>query len=123
MLVVVKKPHTKRPLFEISGTIPAWIIEGVKKNYGKDADFEDDENRLVRAKDSDWYKEMEKSITAGESLRAYRTRDGLTQSALAERVGMTPQRINEMEKGRRGISKETAKKLARFFKTSPARFI
>jgi DNA-binding XRE family transcriptional regulator len=124
MLVVVKKPHTKRPLFEISGRmIPAWILDGVKKNYGTNANIEENENELIRVEDSDWYKEMKKTITPGDSLRIYRTRDHLTQVALAAKIGATQQRINEWEKGKREMSKEIAKKLGELFGTSPVKFI
>jgi len=120
----VKKPHTKRPLFEIRGrTIPAWILDGVKKNYGSNADIEEDENELIRVQDSEWYKEMKRKMTPGNSLRIYRTRDRLTQNALATKIGVTQQRVNEMEKGKRGISKDIAKKIAELFGTSPAQFI
>jgi len=46
------------------------------------------------------------------ALRAYRTREDLTQRELAEKVG-TPQRhISEMETGKRPIGKEMAKRFA-----------
>ena len=124
MLVVVKKPHTKRSLFEIRGnSIPEWIISGVREKYGNSADIKDDDDELIRVEDSAWYKEMKKKTTPGDSLRIYRTRDQLTQKELANKIGVTQQRINEMEKGQRGISKEIAKKFGLMFGTSPVQFI
>lgn len=42
---------------------------------------------------------------------------GLSSSALAKAVGVTPARINEIVRGRRGITAETALRLARYFNT------
>ena len=46
------------------------------------------------------------------ALRAYRTRENLTQKALAERTGIPQHHISEMENGKRPIGKERARKLA-----------
>lgn len=43
----------------------------------------------------------------------------LTQVALAEHLGVPVQRINEIAKGKRGITPETAWLLAQAFQTSP----
>ena len=43
----------------------------------------------------------------------------LTQTRLAEHIGVTVQRVNEIVNGRRGISAETAWLLAQAFGTSP----
>lgn len=45
-------------------------------------------------------------------LRGIRRREGLTQTALAEAVGMKQSHISEMERGCRPIGKAAAKKLA-----------
>ena len=42
---------------------------------------------------------------------------GLSANALAKAVGVTPARINEIVRGRRGISAETALRLAKYFNT------
>jgi antitoxin HigA-1 len=44
---------------------------------------------------------------------------GLTQTYLAERLGIPIQRINEIAKGKRGITSETAWLLAGAFEISP----
>jgi len=41
----------------------------------------------------------------------------LSSTALASAVGVTPARINEIVRGRRGISADTALRLARYFGT------
>jgi DNA-binding XRE family transcriptional regulator len=47
------------------------------------------------------------------ALRAYRTRENLTQRQLAELTGIPQRHISEMENGKRGIGKEMARRLAR----------
>ncbi|MDE0058362.1 MAG: HigA family addiction module antitoxin [Defluviicoccus sp.] len=42
---------------------------------------------------------------------------GLSAAALAAAIGVTPARISEIVRGRRGISAETALRLARYFGT------
>lgn len=42
---------------------------------------------------------------------------GLSSTALAHALGVTPARINEIVRGKRGISADTALRLARFFGT------
>ena len=46
------------------------------------------------------------------ALRAYRTRENLTQKELSQKTGIPQHQISEMENGKRGIGKERAKKLA-----------
>ncbi len=43
---------------------------------------------------------------------------GVTQHHLAVEIGVPPRRINEIVHGKRGISADTALRLARFFGTS-----
>jgi DNA-binding XRE family transcriptional regulator len=46
------------------------------------------------------------------ALRAYRTRENLTQKQLAALTGIPQHHLSEMENGKRGIGKERARKLA-----------
>jgi DNA-binding XRE family transcriptional regulator len=46
------------------------------------------------------------------ALRAYRTRENLTQKQLSELTGIPQHHISEMENGKRGIGKLRARKLA-----------
>jgi len=45
---------------------------------------------------------------------------GLSQNRLALSIGVHPRRINEIVLGKRGITADTALRLAKFFGTSPA---
>lgn len=56
----------------------------------------------------------------GEILeRDYLNTRGITDRALAEAIGVSPNRISEIIRGRRAISADTAVRLARYFKTNP----
>jgi antitoxin HigA-1 len=44
---------------------------------------------------------------------------GLTQAALAKEFGISSNRLNELVRGKRGITADTALRLARRFGTSP----
>ena len=52
-------------------------------------------------------------------LKEYLEPMGLTQKALAAHVGISIQRINEIVRGKRGISPDTAWLLSEAFNTSP----
>lgn len=54
-------------------------------------------------------------ITPGDCMRGLRTREGLTQKQLAEKLGVRPHHISEMENGRRTISVQMAKKIQSIF--------
>jgi len=57
-----------------------------------------------------------KPIHPGEQLREEFMRPlGLSSNALARALGVTPARINEIVRERRGISADTALRLARYF--------
>lgn len=49
----------------------------------------------------------------GRILRGLRTREDLTQKSLAEKTGLRPHHISEMENGKRPIGKEVARRLAK----------
>jgi antitoxin HigA-1 len=58
-------------------------------------------------------------IHPGEILREeFMQPLGLSSNAVARAIGVTPARINEVVRERRGITAETALRLARFFGTS-----
>jgi antitoxin HigA-1 len=44
---------------------------------------------------------------------------GLSQEALARELGISRRRINELVNGRRGLTADTALRLAQYFKTGP----
>lgn len=57
-------------------------------------------------------------IHPGEILREeYMDPLGLSANALARALGVTPARVNDIVRGRRGITGDTALRLARYFGT------
>ena len=44
---------------------------------------------------------------------------GLTQLALADALGISRRRVNELVRGRRGVTPDTALRLAAYFRTDP----
>ncbi len=62
-------------------------------------------------------KEVFPDLHAGHALRGLRLREEMTQKALAERIGVKPSHISEMESGKRPIGKEMAKRLAEVLRT------
>ena len=59
-----------------------------------------------------------KPVHPGEILREeFMLPLGISSNALARAVGVTPARINEIVRERRGISADTALRLARYFGT------
>lgn len=57
-------------------------------------------------------------IHPGEILREeFMAPFGLSSTALAKAIGVTPARVNDIVRERRGISADTALRLARYFRT------
>ena len=54
----------------------------------------------------------------GMALRGLRVKEGITQKELAERLGIKQHRVSEMEKGRRAISVEMAKRIGEAYDIS-----
>ena len=56
-------------------------------------------------------------LGSGSVLQGARDREGLTQTELAEKIGVKPHHISEMENNKRAIGKNMAKRLARVLNT------
>jgi plasmid maintenance system antidote protein VapI len=84
-----------------------------------------DDDELVDVFKTEWYRKMKATLTPGRALRAYRENRGLAREALAKLLGPTARKthVADMEAGRRGISKEMAKKLARILGAPVERFL
>ena len=83
-----------------------------------------EEEEVLNLFDTKWYKDTRCSISPGESLKIYRENLGLSQTGLGKEIGkFSRQKISDMETGKRGISKDVARKLSNFFDVSIDRFI
>lgn len=112
MQAVVKTPHIK---INVQGdVIPAKLIFLLKEEYGNKVKFVEEENdKLINAVDTQWYKNIKAATKPGDYLRIYRERKGFTQAKLGEMAGGIPrQHISNMENGRRPISLKIARTLA-----------
>jgi len=127
MLAVVKMPRTNCPCLEIRGAIPSWIIDRLRREFGKNVIVSaetDPENELLDIFSSSWYKKASKRVRPGDAIRVYRQNRGFSQSALGHLLGGLPrQNVCGMERGTRAVSKEMAKKLSAIFQVPVGRFI
>ncbi len=125
MQAVVKTHHIK--IIIEAKTIPIKLANFLKKEYGTQyrvlTNKEDNDGNPLIAKNTKWYKDIKNKITPADSLKIYRQNKGLSQSQLAKKLGVLPSNISEMERGKRGISKEMAKNLSNLFETSIDKFI
>jgi DNA-binding XRE family transcriptional regulator len=117
MLAVVKTPRTN---IHISGFIPRPVLRVLHTEFGKNLTVTSDQNdkKLENIFDTTEYKEFKKRVSPSDYIRTYRENAGLTQSELAEKLGVARAYICDIEHGRREFSKQFARKMADFFKIS-----
>jgi DNA-binding XRE family transcriptional regulator len=84
---------------------------------GREPGTEADEERLYTVA------EVFPDMKPRDILRGARYREGLTQAQLAALIGVKPSHISEMEKGKRPIGKDMAKRLAKVLNTSYQMFL
>ncbi len=114
MQAVVKTPHIE---VNIKGIIPPKLISLLKEEYGEEVKvIDNDDDKLVNVFETPWYKNIKETLTPGAVMRIYRENRAMTQARLGELLGGIPrQHISNMENGKRPISLNTAKKLAKLF--------
>ena len=113
---------TRRTEIKIEGEISKKLLSILKKDYGNKLIIEDDE--WMDITETEWYKKIKARMKSNDYMRVYRETRGLTQDQLGKRLGgISRQNISAMEKGRRPIGKEAAKKLAEVFNTSVEKFL
>jgi len=66
---------------------------------------------------------FKKYTEAGATLKGFRLREGWTQVDLADMLGIDQANLSNMERGKRPIGKEMAKRLAKIFDTDYRLFI
>ena len=124
MLAVVKTPHTKKETFEVKGDIPNNLMAFLRSEFGNNLIIIDNKKDYVDITKTAWYKRQKANKTLGKTVRIYRERDNLTQAELGQKLGgLSIQKISDIEHDRRGISKDSAKKLAHIFGTSVEKFL
>lgn len=121
MLVVVRKPHTN---FKVQGNIPDEVLNFLEITYGSLVITEDENEKLINIRDTKWFKSRQKNRNPGTSIKTYRENKGWTQSDLGKKLGnLSRQNVSEMERGKRSISLNMAKKLSDLFDVNLERFV
>lgn len=118
MLAVVKAHHTD---FTVQGNIPEKVLRYLQRTYGKALVVEEDE--LIELSQTGWYRDMSKRVRPGDAIRVYRENRKWTQAELGKRIGVSKNRVSDLENNRRAVSKQLAKTLSRLFQVPLDRFI
>jgi len=88
-------------------------IIALLREHGVEAEIiEPDDDELVVATETEWFKRVSAETTPGDHLRIRRENAGLTQAALGEKAGLSGKNISDMERGRRPIGEAVAERLA-----------
>ena len=121
MLAVAKTPHIN---LRIRGYMSPTFILALKREYGgliKWTREEDDE--LEDWSVTDLAKEIEARQTPGKAIRIYRENLGWTQAQLGNKLEVRASFVSDLEHGRRMVSRQTAKELAKIFGVSVEHFV
>jgi DNA-binding XRE family transcriptional regulator len=111
----------------MQGNVPEKYINLLKKDYGSgvtvERDAKDDDDEYEIATEAAWFKELQAKKKPGDTLRFYRRLHKMTQPRLGTLLGVSKQKISNMENGIIPISRQTALKLEEIFKVRAGRFI
>ena len=124
MLALMKTRHTENAT-EIFVSLPVTdditLSNAIRKKLsamGHDVRMLNDEGEELYT-----FEEIFPEAHPGMILRGCRSRDEMTQKELAEKLGIAPTRVSEMESGSRPISVKMAKQIAEIFETSYKAFL
>lgn len=107
------KVQTTGDFAELSFIIPLNRLDKVRAAIESVLALIDDDAQAEGEEQLSTFQELFPDFHAGNALRGARTREGLTQARLAAMVGVKPTHISAMEKGKRPIGKEMAKRLGK----------
>lgn len=119
MLAVVKTPRIR---IRIEGAIPKRILGVLRNEYGGKLQVDDDRD-YTNVFETSAYKKAKKEMRPGTYIKIYRENLDLTQERLGKKLGVSKSYICDLEKGRRGTSKQMAKKLSDILGISMIRFL
>ena len=117
MPAVTKKPRTEEQRVTLTLHVHPRNVSKIKE-YARAVESGEDRYYTVD--------EVFPEYTGNEqppALRAYRTREGVTQKQLSSMTGIPQRHISEMENGKRGVGKERARKLAEALHVSDYRML
>ena len=114
------KIKTTGELTEISFTVPSANAESVYKAIRSILELAQSVSRSAVDEDNALYtvEEVIPESSPGFRLRGLRAREGITQKALAERLGIRQHHVSEMEKGSRAIGLDMAKRIGEAYGVS-----
>lgn len=107
MLALVKKPRIE---ISLQGDDVGELIEWIRQKYEVNI-LASDKDESVAVEDTDFWKEMQ-SNRIGNLLAAARHRANLSQSRLAEKLGIRQNMISDYERGKRRLTPDMAKRIA-----------
>jgi len=118
MLALVKKP-----LIEISlqGENVDELIEWISKKYEVSI-LTSGKAESIAIEETDFWKEMQ-SNRIGNLLSAARLKASLSQSQLAEKLSIRQNMISDYERGKRRLSTDMAKRIAKFLNIKSERIL
>jgi ribosome-binding protein aMBF1 (putative translation factor) len=112
MLALVKKPHIE---LSIHGENVSELVAWIRKKYDVAVLADEPEDEFVSIESTEYWKEMEKN-RVGNLLAGARLKAGLTQTQLAESLGIRQNMVSDYERGRRTYSDAMAKRLSKKLK-------
>ncbi|WP_294113070.1 helix-turn-helix transcriptional regulator [uncultured Fibrobacter sp.] len=128
MLAVVNQPRTQgteAASFRIEGKVPKFVVMFLESAFNKALKVEvsdDEDDVAVPFEQTEWYRDIKASMTAGDTVKADRGLRGWTQKVLARKLGISVQNLSEIERDVRPVSRKMAAKLAEVFNTDPAAY-
>ncbi len=117
MLARTKKPITEK-YSEICILVPSKDAQKIQNHVMECLRAAGHDNISVSGKELYPIDEVFPDSHPGRILRGLRTREGLTQVQLAEKAGLKPHHVSEMENGKRPIGKAMARRLAKILNSS-----
>jgi ribosome-binding protein aMBF1 (putative translation factor) len=108
MLALVKKPRIE---ISLQGENVDELIEWIRKKFEVSI-LTSDDSESIAVEDTDFWKEMQ-SNRIGNLLAGARLKANLSQSQLAEKLGIRQNMISDYERGKRRLSPSMAKRIAK----------
>jgi len=97
--------------------VPVTEVDRVKSAFSKFLDLAGVQYSIPGDEDLLTWEKAFPELGPGDVLKGARDRQGLTQTELAEKIGVKPHHISEMERRKRSIGKDMARRLARALNT------
>ncbi len=114
MLALVKKPRIE---LSMDGENVDELLAWIQKKFDVAVLTEDPEEELVSIESTAFWEEMERN-RVGNLLAGARLKAGLTQTQLAERLGIRQNMVSDYERGRRTYSDVMAKRFGEVLEVS-----